>query len=428
MSGWIFWHWDPLPPEYVYITPRWTATDSGDRINGVLEPAYRPDACTPGRIPTLNLARNLPTVSASKTWSETTVAMAFDGNLNTRWIADGVPPQWIEMDFGSSVPLGKISLVIEQSWDAIESQHRVWGRNRASDSPQLLHEFKQVTVDGQRLEWDFPPTGNSWRYVRVETLAPTNHWVAWKEISVWSSGPDQYKPILSQAGSIVNAASLQAGVSPGAWMSIFGSNLAGSTRSWTGADFAGSQLPTKLDGVSVLVNGKPAAIGYISPTQLNVQVPDTGGVTGNVDVQVFRVDVAGERTPVRIQSAAPGFFTYPVGNVNYLAAVHPDGTTVGDSDKVAGVRPLRAEQRCLLFGTGFGASPAGKLIPSPVPTPSPVEVRVGGKLATVEYAGVIAPGLVQINLIVPDLPAGDYTVIATVEGVTTQEAVVIPIR
>ena len=52
---------------------------------------------------------------------------------------------------------------------------------------------------------------------------------------------------------------------PGSSVSIFGSNLAGSTRGWPPVDFTGSGAPTSLDGVSVTVNDTPA---YVSPAQV----------------------------------------------------------------------------------------------------------------------------------------------------------------
>ena len=45
------------------------------------------------------------------------------------------------------------------------------------------------------------------------------------------------------------------------------------------ADFSGVNAPTSLDGTSVTIGGQPAFISYISPGQINAQVP-TGSGTG----------------------------------------------------------------------------------------------------------------------------------------------------
>ena len=56
-----------------------------------------------------------------------------------------------------------------------------------------------------------------------------------------------------------------------------GTNLAppGDSRRWNPAtEIVNGELPVSLDGTSVTVNGKAAAVEYISPGQLNVQLPD----------------------------------------------------------------------------------------------------------------------------------------------------------
>jgi hypothetical protein len=68
-------------------------------------------------------------------------------------------------------------------------------------------------------------------------------------------------------GGIVNAASYLQPVSPGSVISIFGSNLAdGEYRALT------TPLPPTLGGASVSVNGTPAPLFYVSPTQINAQI------------------------------------------------------------------------------------------------------------------------------------------------------------
>ena len=86
--------------------------------------------------------------------------------------------------------------------------------------------------------------------------------------------------------AVSNNASGAPGIESGSWVSIYGSGLATTTRPWQASDFVGSTLPTTIDNVSVLINGKKAAIAYVSPTQLNVQAP-TDTTIGTVPVQVI---------------------------------------------------------------------------------------------------------------------------------------------
>ena len=121
-------------------------------------------------------------------------------------------------------------------------------------------------------------------------------------------------------GGVSNNASGEAAIANGSWVSIYGSDLSATTRQWQDSDFAGNSLPTILDGVSVTINGKAAAVSYISPGQLNVQAP-TDSATGPVPVQVTNANGSATGTAT-LQKYAPAFFTF---NGSYAAAVHTDG-------------------------------------------------------------------------------------------------------
>src|SRR4029079_16687998 len=91
-------------------------------------------------------------------------------------------------------------------------------------------------------------------------------------------------PSVSAAANVVSAATALPGpVAPHSWVNIFGSNLSGTTRPWSAADFVNGQMPFSLDGVSVLVNlfGAPRLtyVGYVSPTQVNFLLPPYLSIT-----------------------------------------------------------------------------------------------------------------------------------------------------
>jgi uncharacterized protein (TIGR03437 family) len=226
------------------------------------------------------------------------------------------------------------------------------------------------------------------------------------------------------SGGVVNAASFQPGISPGAWMSVFGANLGSRTRTWVAADFAGKRMPTSLDGVQVFVEGQPAAIHFVSPGQINFQA------TSTVRAGWVRVEV---RSPFGVDSAYvyasrenPGFFQFDgVGN---LAAIHPDGVPVGVSAQGASgaKRPARPGSTISIYGTGFGPTspsvPSGETFSGSAPLVSrnALKVTIGGIDARIDYAGLTAAGLNQINVLVPTLPAGTYDVVATIDTIATQ--------
>jgi uncharacterized protein (TIGR03437 family) len=87
--------------------------------------------------------------------------------------------------------------------------------------------------------------------------------------------------------SITPGQSATASVTSGEWVSIYGSNLASSTVSWTGTSpiLSKSSLswtgdfPTSLGGTSVTINGVGAFLSFVSPSQIILQVPTDIGST-----------------------------------------------------------------------------------------------------------------------------------------------------
>jgi uncharacterized protein (TIGR03437 family) len=112
-----------------------------------------------------------------------------------------------------------------------------------------------------------------------------------------------------QAGSavpvitaVVNAASWQPGLAPGAIEAIFGANLAaGQTAA------APYPWPTSLGGVTVLVNGAPAQLLYVSDSQINFLAPLTAA-TGAETITVVTPTGAKPSYAVTATAYQPGIF------------------------------------------------------------------------------------------------------------------------
>jgi uncharacterized protein (TIGR03437 family) len=231
---------------------------------------------------------------------------------------------------------------------------------------------------------------------------------------------------------VTNSASGQNVIASGAWVSIYGNNLASKSRSWQDSDFRGSIMPTALDDVSVSIDGKPAPISFISPGQVNVQAPAGTGV-GQIAVKLS--NSSGSASSVaNLQPYAPGFFTL---QGKYAAAVHADGSLVGPVGLFgAGVssRPAQPGETLLVFGTGFGPTspnmPAGEIVSGAATLAdlSLFHVRIGGLQATVRFAGMVASGEYQFNIVVPPLADGDQAVVADIAGVSTQPGIMILIK
>ena len=235
------------------------------------------------------------------------------------------------------------------------------------------------------------------------------------------------KPTIAASG-VVNAAGLGPAIAPGTWVSLYGTSLSATTRAWRDADFQNGLLPTALDGVSVTIDGKAAAVYFISPLQINVLAPDDTA-TGLVPVQVKNALGTSDSVLALQQTAAPALFQLRAATANYAAGTHADGSLLAGPALIqqgfAGTAATAGET-IVLFGTGFGATQpaisATALVPSPRPLARPEElsVRIGGLDAVIAFAGLISPGVYQFNVVVPQLAAGDQSVVAELRGLLTQ--------
>jgi uncharacterized protein (TIGR03437 family) len=237
-------------------------------------------------------------------------------------------------------------------------------------------------------------------------------------------------PAISAHG-VVNGASGLAGIASGSWVSIYGTNLATTTRAWAPADFQNGRLPVSLDGVSVKINNREAFVYFVSPTQINVLAPNDASI-GVVSVTVTTPRGTSNPSIATYQKYAPALFTFDPRDKIYPAAVHPDGTYVGPADlfgSAAATVPAAPGDRILLFGTGFG--PTNPVVDAatlfsgaaPIESPNDLSILVGAQRATVEFAGLVGSGLFQFNIVVPNVADGDQTLVAQIGGLRTQSTI-----
>ena len=225
------------------------------------------------------------------------------------------------------------------------------------------------------------------------------------QLSIPFTGPQVHVTI----AGISNAASGQQIFAPGEIIAVYGTGFANITQASSSLP-----LPQFLAGFEATINGNPAPIYYVSPNQVNLQVPyeTTPGraslVLGNSyeNAPTFTLTVA---------SAAPGIFTFTDGFVN------PSRT---------GARG----QTVTLFITGEGAvspavttgSPPSRGTPRPI---QPVSVTVGGIAVATPLPFIGIPswgvGVTQINFTIPsNAPTGPQPVVVTVGGVPSNAATI----
>lgn len=230
---------------------------------------------------------------------------------------------------------------------------------------------------------------------------------------------------------ISNAAGGQTTIAPGAYVSIYGTNLAPKIDSGN-ASTANQQLPTTLDQVSVTVGGKPADVSYINPAQINIVVPAV--TSGTVQVVVTNGQVSSAPFSATVQQDSPAFFLWG----EYAIATHLDNSYCGKPGLLPGATftPAKPGEWIVLWGNGFGSAGA----PPGVPTPSdklyltaPVTAAVAGANASVyDGAAALAPGwtgLYQVTVQIPSsTPNGDALVQATVGGAQSPSGVLLTVQ
>jgi len=242
-------------------------------------------------------------------------------------------------------------------------------------------------------------------------------------------------PLIMATPAIAGVANAEGGVAtiaPNTWVTIVGSNLGppGDTRIWGNSDFVGGQLPTSLDGLSVTVNGVPAFVYYISPTQVNILTPPNA-ISGSVPVQVSDNGVISANFMVQAQAESPSFFVF--GGGPYIAATHANGSYVGPTSLYPGLTtPAKPGETIVMYANGFGSTStpvvSGSVTQSGTLSPRPV-ITIGGVAATVTFAGLVSPGEFQFNVVVPTSVAnGDQPTMAMYNGLTTQAGTLITVQ
>jgi uncharacterized protein (TIGR03437 family) len=233
-------------------------------------------------------------------------------------------------------------------------------------------------------------------------------------------------PAIRTSSGVISASDFGAlpAVAPGSWIEIYGTSLATATRAWATTDFNGVNAPTQLNNTTVSVGGQSAFVEYISPTQVNVQVPGTIGLgtqpvivsTPAGNSAAYNVTVNLEEPALYAPAAFKGLFNQQP--VQWVGALFPDLTTyVFPPGTFAGFTSQAAKpgDTIVFYGIGFAqvpGSPPGQIAQT---TNDPMlaiwpKFYFNGVQAQVAYAG-LAPGSIgeyQFNVIVPSItvPAG----------------------
>jgi len=209
---------------------------------------------------------------------------------------------------------------------------------------------------------------------------------------------------------MANGASFTETYAPGGTLSVFGTQLAPATGSAPQVP-----LPNQMAGVSVTINGITAPLYYVSPSQLNIQIPYGIPANSTAILQVSNNGRSGVGS-LLIAAAAPGIFTFNGGApVPFATATRGQFITLYVTDAGA-VSPA----------VSTGAAPAAGTPLADLPKPvGAVKVTVGGVTAPIQFDGIPwgLVGVVQINYQVPSqAPLGAQPVVVSIGGVSSPAA------
>jgi uncharacterized protein (TIGR03437 family) len=224
----------------------------------------------------------------------------------------------------------------------------------------------------------------------------------------------------------INVFNPQAGapMAPGTLAAIFGANLANQT-----AISSTLPLPDSLQGTSVIIGGRQAPILFVSPGQVNVQVPFE--LASGQPYQVIVSTPGGLTSPevIHLAGVSPGVAESPGGQV---IAQHIDskGTLVSES------APAQPGEFIVLYLVGLGLTdtPVASGIASPSSPPANAadmpSITINGEDVKILFAG-LTPGLVglyQMDVQVPlDAKDGDLNLLIAQAGAAANTGI-LPVR
>jgi uncharacterized protein (TIGR03437 family) len=245
-------------------------------------------------------------------------------------------------------------------------------------------------------------------------------------LSVEFDGYAQPLPTIPGNGT-VNAGSNQVGrgLAPGSYISIYGASLADALV------FSPTlSLPVSLGTVSVSFDGGglslPGHISFVSPGQVNVQIPWEFQGQSSVQMTVWLSYLPSAVYTVPLNTYSPGIFEFSDNGHLSAAATDANGVVFTQAN------PAKRGQPIVLYVNGMGPvdhqPPSGEPTPMPPPLANTVlpTVTIGNIAAHVDFSG-LSPGwvgLYQINVDVPPTAStGLQPIVVSIGGVDSKVSV-----
>lgn len=202
-------------------------------------------------------------------------------------------------------------------------------------------------------------------------------------------------------------------LSPGSIFSLYGMLLA---PAGPGIAAPSNTWPRSMNDVSVTINGVAAPLYYVSPTQINGQIPFETPV-GTATAMIAVNGSLAATVNFTVASAQPDVLVQ--GGGTQAVAVNQDGTVNTPST------PAHGGDVEVVYLTGIGvptvAIPTGAPSPSAAPLAManyPYSITLNGQQTDVAFLGYAPgfPALVQANFTIPQGLTGNLSLVVTVNG------------
>ncbi|MBZ5604655.1 MAG: hypothetical protein LAO79_20340, partial [Acidobacteriia bacterium] len=196
---------------------------------------------------------------------------------------------------------------------------------------------------------------------------------------------------------------------------------------------------TQLHGISVTVNNRPAFVYFYcsaatdpscASDQINALTP-LDSTTGQVPVIVTNGSASSAPFSATMKTIAPSFLLF--STQGYIVATHTDYSLIGPANLYPGKStPAKTGETIAAYAVGFGlpngtltngsSSQSGSLPALPV-------CKIGGNNAALAFAGLVSPGLYQLNITIPpSTPSGDNPISCTYGGSATPSGDLITVQ
>ena len=280
--------------------------------------------------------------------------------------------------------------------------------------PMHITEAPLVNAAGAVFSRTLAPLANRNAIVSLTTSGVT--------VLAWQYDAAVAPPRISK---VVNAADFTSPVAPGGLISLFGSQL-------NAISVAANEVSAggMLGGACLTVNGAPVPMLYVSPQQINAQLPFNA--EGNAALVLYSPGGVSDNYNLSVSTTAPAIFHS--GTAGPMTGI-PTVFRASNQQLVTNSNPVHPNDYLVIYLTGMGATAPKVETGAPAPydplanaAVSP-DVTLGGVPLFVKFAG-LSPGslgVYQINLLVPfkGIPTGFDIPLAITQGGTSTA---VPVR